>query len=190
MTEPPRWMPCEWAWEGKHEKRRKKGQENEEGGTTKTSKWREGEEEKKKRQRNKCCPPENWHAEGQHLLRIVGPTLDECTRTHTRCRMLAHTVHVLNETEHLSGLLSVFVNKVLSNMINPPGYHELQTDQSRKLTWLHSLVCVSMCVYTFGNMPCVYQGMNESHCEGVRVHNTEDSYLTAEAKKKTKPAGN
>lgn len=29
----------------------------------------------------------------------------------------------------------------------------------------------------------MYQGMNESHCEGVRVHNTEDSYLTAEAKK-------
>lgn len=45
--------------------------------------------EKKKRQRNKCCPPENWHAEGQHLLRIMGPTLDECTRTH------AHTAGCL-----------------------------------------------------------------------------------------------
>lgn len=95
----------------------------------------------KKRQGNKCCPPESWHAEGQHLLRIMGPTLEEHPHTHAHTHthanthgLLAHTVHVWNETEHLLGLVSVFVNKVLSNMIIPHGYHELQTDRSRKLT--------------------------------------------------------
>lgn len=56
------------------------------GGTTKRRNGKEGEEwrrREEKRQRNKCCPPENWHAEGQHLLRIMGPTLEEHARTHT-----------------------------------------------------------------------------------------------------------
>lgn len=30
-----------------------------------------------KKLRNKWCPPENRPAEGQHLLRIMAPTLEE-----------------------------------------------------------------------------------------------------------------
>lgn len=87
----------------KHERRtRKKGAENEKGWTTKESDGRvgeKGEEEEEKRKRDKCCPPENWHAVGQHLLRIMDPTLET---THTLSDACSFSSR-LNETKHLSG---------------------------------------------------------------------------------------
>ena len=117
--------------EGRKEQKMRREEQQRKSNGGEGEEWRGGEE---KRQRNKWCPPENWHAEGQHLLRIMGPTLEERARahmhghehTHTQARMLTHTVHVPMKLNTFQGLLYVFVNKVLSNMINPPGYHELQ----------------------------------------------------------------
>lgn len=143
-------MSCEWAWEEKHERRRrKKGPENEKGGTTKKSNGRErGRKEKKRRKKaeKQVVPSRELACWRSASAENNGPYF-RGTHSHTHCRMLVHTVHVRMKLNSFQGLLSVFVNKVLSDIINLSRYHELQTDQSRKLTWLHSPEDVNVCVH-------------------------------------------
>lgn len=103
--EPPRWMPCEaekknMKEEGgrKEQKMRREGQQRK----VMDGRWGGWRRREEKRQRNKCCPPENWHAEGQHLLRIMGPALVQHVRTHTLPDACSYSSR-LNETKHLSG---------------------------------------------------------------------------------------
>lgn len=77
--EPPRWMYCEAEKENMKRGGGRKGQKmRREGQQRKVVGGEEGEERgrEEKRQRDKCCPQENGYAVGQHLLRIMGPTLE------------------------------------------------------------------------------------------------------------------
>lgn len=92
--EPPRRKSCE-AEEKNMKERGKKRAENEKGGRIsyreKGGSMELKRRKEEKRQRNKGCPPESWHAEGQHLLRIIGPALERWTLTHTHMHTHTHS---------------------------------------------------------------------------------------------------
>lgn len=89
--------------------------------------------EEKKKKNTKCCPPESKHAEGQHLLRIMGTTLEEFTCVQTPGYLLVHISMKLNSVQRL---LSVFVNKALSGRINSVVYHAGITGKGNQLDYI------------------------------------------------------
>lgn len=89
--------------------------------------------EKRRKRNTQRCPPQSECAEGQHLLRIMGTTLEEPTCAQTPGCSLVHISMKLNSVQRL---LSVSVNKALSDMINSAVYHPGITGKGNQLNYI------------------------------------------------------